>query len=483
MIPHAARLSTSSLPKFGLESSKASEKKYETVKQLWSANPTPIPSRSHSRNPSTNEPTMPPAFGSPRSSVQSLDLKDLGDRLRRPRTSTMGSKYSSAICEPIVMHGWTLTSPVGFREVCVAIRETAFKTNPLPIIVSLEIHADMDQQEVMVEIMKEEWAGILLDRPNEECAPHQRQPRLEELLNKILIKVKKPSANTVPHGTNLAVVATPYDDDISASEDERDRDPSSKKQNVKVPICDSLSALAIYTHSSHFHSFDVPAAKTFGHIFSISETGILELHAAKPREMLAHNRNFFMRAFPNGRRVDSSNPPDPSQFWRKGVQMVALNWQCWDEGMILNDAMFAGSEGWVLKPRGYRSGDTRVASLLAPDNVTAHHHALDLKVTIYAGQHIPLPEARQKGDANTGVAVGVGSGSKRFRPYVKVEMIVERPEEGATKSMEGEAKAREAQYKMKTKPGETENPDWGKNGDCLSFPGIRVVVEELSFVR
>jgi hypothetical protein len=377
--------------------------------------------------------------------------------------------------------------------VCVAIRETAFKTSPLPIIVSLEVHADLDQQEVMVEIMKEEWDGILLDRAHEECAPHQRQPRLEELLNKILIKVKKPPARgSVPNGTNLAVVATPYDDDPSGgSEDERD--PTGKKQqNIKVPICESLSALAVYTHSSHFQSFDVPAAKTFGHIFSISETRILELHATRRREMLAHNRNFFMRAFPNGRRVDSSNPPDPSLFWRGGVQMVALNWQCWDEGMVLNEAMFAGSDGWVLKPRGYRSGDARPATTMTTTATTTTttqavdavaHRTLDLKVTFYAGQHIPLPEARQKGDASTGAAVGVGSGSKRFRPYVKVDLIVERPEERAGKPIEGEAKARDGQYKMKTEPGETENPDWGKNGDCLNFSGVRLVVEELSFVR
>lgn len=375
------------------------------------------------------------------------------------------------------MHGRTLTSPVGFREVCQAIRENAFKTSPLPIIVSLEVHADMDQQEVMVEIMKEEWAGILLDQPLEECAPHQRQPRLEELLNKILIKVKKPPAKaSLPTGTNLAVLMPPREDDLSGSDDERD--PTAKK--LKVPICKSLSALSVYTHSEHFRSFEIPAAKTFSHIFSISETRILELYTTKQREMLAHNRNFFMRAFPNGIRVDSSNP-DPSLFWRKGVQMVAMNWQNWDEGMMLNDAMFAGSQGWVLKPPGYRSGDLR--STTSQADAAVAHRTLDLKITFYAGQHIPLPEARQKSDTSTGVAVGAGSGSKRFRPYVKVDLIVEKPEERAGKPIEGEARARDGQYKMKTETGETENPDWGKKGDCLDFSGVRMTVEELSFVR
>ena len=33
--------------------------------------------------------------------------------------------------------------------------------------------------------------------------------------------------------------------------------------------------------------------------------------------------------------------------------MVALNWQSWDKGMMLNEGMFAGEQGWVLKPDGF----------------------------------------------------------------------------------------------------------------------------------
>lgn len=41
--------------------------------------------------------------------------------------------------EPIVLHGWTVTRPVGFRDVCKAVAETAFVTTNLPLIVSLEV--------------------------------------------------------------------------------------------------------------------------------------------------------------------------------------------------------------------------------------------------------------------------------------------------------------------------------------------------------
>ncbi len=101
-----------------------------------------------------------------------------------------GSRHnsnSSVKPEPRVLHGWTLTSEVSFRDVCKTIRETAFVTTNLPLIVSLEVHADLEQQEIMVEIMKEEWKGLLIDEAFESCNPADRLPRLNELLNKVSV--------------------------------------------------------------------------------------------------------------------------------------------------------------------------------------------------------------------------------------------------------------------------------------------------------
>jgi hypothetical protein len=44
--------------------------------------------------------------------------------------------------EPAVFHGYTLTKEVPFRDVCRAIGQNAFVTSELPVIVSLEVHAD-----------------------------------------------------------------------------------------------------------------------------------------------------------------------------------------------------------------------------------------------------------------------------------------------------------------------------------------------------
>ena len=93
------------------------------------------------------------------------------------------------------------------------------------------------------------------------------------------------------------------------------------------------------------------------HIFSLSENGVMEVHQKSAKELFNHNKHFLMRAYPSGLRIGSSNL-DPAVFWRKGIQIVALNWQNWDEGMMLNEGMFAGTGGYVLKPEGMGSAMT-----------------------------------------------------------------------------------------------------------------------------
>jgi phosphatidylinositol phospholipase C delta len=97
---------------------------------------------------------------------KSKDNLSIGNSIERP-----ASQRSMRDGEPLVLHGWTLTAPVGFRAVCKTIRETAFLTSKFPIIVSLEVHADLEQQEVMVNIMKEEWQGLLVEQAHEACDP------------------------------------------------------------------------------------------------------------------------------------------------------------------------------------------------------------------------------------------------------------------------------------------------------------------------
>jgi phosphatidylinositol phospholipase C, delta len=397
------------------------------------------------------------------------------------------------------MHGFTLTRPVGFREVCKAIRETAFETNNLPIIVSLQVGATKEQQEIMVDIMKEEWDGLLLDKPNETCHPKHRQPRLDEVLGKILVKVKRAPEkdDSTVNPTHLSPHTTHETSDTSRLDEERLlTNGAQKKKGKNEPICERLGRLAIYTHSEHFEGLDSSGAKLPGHIFSLSEKQIRQLYATKRTELHRHNSSYFMRAYPNSYRFDSSNP-DPAFFWRRGVQMVAMNWQYLDEGMMLNWGMFAGEKGWVLKPGDDRNdGGAPLAPTSPEQRSPKTRKIVDLTITVFAGQHIPLPAAQE--NPGQGQTVVGAARARHYKPFVKCELHVEkgdrndRPDGVTARAVEnGNANgavghsslARDAQYKRHTKPGDTDQPDFGVHGETLQYKDVGDVIEELSFVR
>lgn len=197
------------------------------------------------------------------------------------------------------------------------------------------------------------------------------------------------------------------------------------------------------------------------HIFSLSEKALIEVHETEPAALFTHNKHFFMRAYPKGLRLNSSNL-NPTVFWRQGVQIVALNWQRWDGGMMLNEGMFAGTPGWVLKPGGYRS-----ASPGKTPKEAVTRHTLDLSIEFFAGQNIPLPPEEDD--------------PKDFKPYVKVELHVEKPEEREGEPIPGGGKSTKGDVKLKTKSHRTPDPDFGR--EILNFKGVTGVTEELTFIR
>ncbi|KAI2628226.1 PLC-like phosphodiesterase [Xylaria nigripes] len=356
--------------------------------------------------------------------------------------------------EPRVLHGYTLTKEVSFREVCEAIRDYAFVVSDFPVIVSLEVHCCSEQQEKMVQIMNETWAGYLLPPPTEEA---RYLPAPGDLRRKILVKVKY-----VPPDESSSAV-----DDNEAADIAVPVDPKAKAAKKPSKTIQALSALGIYMRGVSFKSFSQPEALMPTHIFSVSEGGMDELYQKSATLLFEHNRKFMMRAYPSGMRIQSSNL-DPADFWHKGVQIVALNWQNWDRGMMLNEAMFSGTGGYVLKPPGYRAKKTSSV----PDNEhegepdkealsseAILHHTLDLKITFFAAQDLPLPHKDDKASS--------------FNPYVKVELHTEPPHEAE--------RANESEYKACTRTYKGRHPDF--KGETLSFEAVAGVVPALSFVR
>lgn len=370
----------------------------------------------------------------------------------------------------------------------------------------------------MVEIIKTTFKDHLADAP---AKPIKSLPSPAALRNKILIKVKYVDPHKAASKVPTAAVAqsrptlthtssaTSGHSSTSSNADEgpvqtSDQGKKKKKASAIIP---ALSDLGIYTRSYHFSSLSSPNALIPEHVFSLSEKKLMELHQSTGPTLFSHNRNYLMRAFPSGLRVRSDNL-DPSVFWRKGVQMVALNWQRWDEGMMLNEGMFTGSGGWVLKPTGYlghrdRDDDDdddkngkdnntttaggikskeeekgakaaaatgRLGEKIADESQASAitHKTLTLIITIFAAQDLPLPLGETTSTA--------------LHPYVKVELHVENPAERSGAPIEGGGHSRdEGQYKHQTRTGQGTDVDF--RGEVVRFRDVPGVVEALSFVR
>ncbi|RYP66830.1 hypothetical protein DL769_005925 [Monosporascus sp. CRB-8-3] len=390
---------------------------------------------------------------------------------------------SQSTVEPRVLHGYTLTKEITFREVCEAIRECAFVVTDLPLIVSLEVHCSHEQQETMVNIMREVWGPFLVDPPSSEA---KFLPSPGELRNKILVKVKY-----APPGSDTPAAEDADRLPLEAKEDLNSKVATSQKAKKPSKIIQALSALGIYTRGVSFKSLTQPEATMPSHIFSLSENTVLEVHENESERLFNHNKHYLMRTYPSGMRISSSNL-DPPVFWRKGIQVVALNWQKWDEGMMMNEGMFAGTGGYVLKPEGFRGKKPVPASTTATskggDEAKTEqqqdqhqqmiadplptppiiHNTLDLRITILAAQNLPLPEEDDKPSG--------------FEPYVKVELHTEPPHallQQRERSSGG--KAKEGEYKAKTKSRRGTDPDFG--GETLAFARVPDVVPGLAFVR
>ncbi|KAJ5766615.1 uncharacterized protein N7511_004231 [Penicillium nucicola] len=350
--------------------------------------------------------------------------------------------------EPRVLHGHTLTKGATFREICYAIRDSAFVASDLPVVISLEVHACLEQQQMMVDIMQEAWKGMLI----EALQADEKLPSLADLRGKILIKTKGiPLSGDKPGNESEESLTPQQSTDTSASPQPKPPKPSK--------IFEGLAQMAVYTRAYHFSHFDQPEAKVPVHVFSLSEKAAREAHVTHRDALFEHNRAAMMRIYPYAFRVNSSNL-DPTFYWRRGAQLVALNWQNLDKGMMLNHGMFVGTHGWKLKPSGYRSSQ-------ASTNVIPRRKVI-LTIEVYAAQDLSLPPGE--------------SSEKGFNPYVNCQLHVEEPEgEFAPDADDASSDTEKTSYKRCTKSSSGINPDF--QGQKLDFPTVTGIVEELSFLR
>uniref|UniRef100_A0A7N5JDN3 Phosphoinositide phospholipase C n=1 Tax=Ailuropoda melanoleuca TaxID=9646 RepID=A0A7N5JDN3_AILME len=92
--------------------------------------------------------------------------------------------------EPVVHHGYTLTSKILFRDVVETINKHAFVKNEFPVILSIENHCSVQQQRKIAQYLKGIF-GDKLDLTSVDTGETKQLPSPQSLKGKILVKGKK----------------------------------------------------------------------------------------------------------------------------------------------------------------------------------------------------------------------------------------------------------------------------------------------------
>ncbi|RDX52458.1 1-phosphatidylinositol-4,5-bisphosphate phosphodiesterase 1 [Lentinus brumalis] len=340
--------------------------------------------------------------------------------------------------EPCVYHGRTLTSRVSVRDTCTAIMKYAFVASPYPIIISAEIHCSVPQQEQLVIIMKEVFGEHLVYAPPDSRPKIETLPSPEELKGRVLLKAKNLYVSEKQGLTEkeISVDTESSTSDTSASDSDmgaeikqewrkarknevelikdlksefrkargalnRVRSPGSPKptasavipagpqsppvpQTPKVKMSMDLVSLLVYTVGVKCRGLNKKEEYAPEHVFSLSENTANKLLKECMMDLIKHNRTHLVRTYPKGTRIGSTNY-EPHRYWSAGCQLVALNWQTFDLGYMINHAMFQrnGRAGYVLKPLALRINDKQLLS-----KRTKHF----LNITIISAQQLPRPK-------------------------------------------------------------------------------------------
>uniref|UniRef100_A0A671Q3V8 Phosphoinositide phospholipase C n=1 Tax=Sinocyclocheilus anshuiensis TaxID=1608454 RepID=A0A671Q3V8_9TELE len=331
--------------------------------------------------------------------------------------------------EPIITHGFTMTTEISFKEVIEAIAESAFKTSPYPLILSFENHVDSAKQQAkMAEYCRSMFGDALLIEPLEKypLVPGQQLPSPQELMGKILIKNKKkhqhrasnggsirrkdgtdeqfsplngvytrntPKPSLIHSNTKVTVIEM-----VANSEEEEEEEPipDPKKHNntdegtaySEVNATEEMSTLVNYIEPVKFKSFEAAAKRNkYFEMSSFVETKGMDTLKNSPSEFVEYNKKQLSRIYPKGTRVDSSNYM-PQLFWNVGCQMVALNFQTLDLPMQLNMGVFEynGHCGYLLKPEFMRRTDKHFDPFTVDivDGIVAN----TVKIKIISGQFL-----------------------------------------------------------------------------------------------
>uniref|UniRef100_H3BYG3 Phosphoinositide phospholipase C n=1 Tax=Tetraodon nigroviridis TaxID=99883 RepID=H3BYG3_TETNG len=325
--------------------------------------------------------------------------------------------WDGADMEPVVYHGYTLTTKILFKEVITTVEQHAFEKSPYPVILSLENHCCKEQQEIMAHYLVSILGEKLLRAPIDHPATGEL-PSPNDLKHKILIKNKKLKPKTeaeesVDEETKKLKFCSSR---MTGSKKIVSRNRTTQEDTVKncrslffkflkrnVVVAEALSDLVVYTRSVKFCSFT--HSRDNQHSYentSLEENKARKLLKSSGADFVGHNQRFLSRIYPAGSRTSSSNY-NPQEFWNVGCQLVALNFQSLAAPMDLNDGRFQdnGGCGYVLKPVVLMSSQ----GCFDPRRSQRRVRPVHLLLKVISGSNLPILKSR-----------------KSLDPFVKVEI-------------------------------------------------------------
>ncbi|XP_026521326.1 1-phosphatidylinositol 4,5-bisphosphate phosphodiesterase delta-4 [Notechis scutatus] len=302
--------------------------------------------------------------------------------------------------EPIVYHGYTFTSKIPFRDVVTTLEKYAFWVSHYPIILSIENHCSIEQQDIMAQLLKGILGERLLINTINELVPVQL-PSPEELKGKIILKGKKVGyledcLNEHPDKMPEREEVTEEEGNEIEEEEALRSEDKRKEKKGKQSLSKELSDCIIYCKSVPFCSFQHSCSHYKSYeMSSFTESKARKLIRETGNDFVRHNTWQLTRIFPSGLRTDSSNF-NPQAMWNVGCQLVALNFQTAGTEMDLYDGFFSqnGHCGYVLKPSFMRDRETA----FSPEDPQSRGEGspLSLMVKIISGQQLPkIPNSKE----------------------------------------------------------------------------------------
>eukprot|EP01063_Lacrimia_lanifica_P037938 TRINITY_DN794_c0_g1_i1.p1 TRINITY_DN794_c0_g1~~TRINITY_DN794_c0_g1_i1.p1 ORF type:complete len:797 (+),score=233.74 TRINITY_DN794_c0_g1_i1:147-2537(+) len=309
--------------------------------------------------------------------------------------------WDGADGEPVIYHGYTKTSKIAFRDALVAIAEHAFVQSLYPVILSLEVHAGLAQQQKMARDLHD----VLGDRIYTPAAPSDTDrttnplheltggvdmsayPSPEALVGRFIVKGKRGKHGAPPSGTAaagapplpLARSASGSGSELSSCSSDRGDNEAASEQAAgalartnSLPRTRSWLSGRVKVHADLGSLIALPAAKNLldpqvnlrdelalhGHgyrIISLSEGRLEGAAQGAPRIVAERSKLIITRVYPAATRINSTNF-HPQRAWNLGVQMVAMNFQHTTTAktdplrLYLGRFRANGGCGYLLKP-------------------------------------------------------------------------------------------------------------------------------------